>query len=41
MSNITKSVSVINHLVGLILGNGFTMPIDNTIKKYREYRFIS
>ncbi len=39
MISLMKSVVVIGQVFGLVLGNKFTLPADETLTQYRYLRF--
>jgi hypothetical protein len=40
MNNLSKSVFLVNKLIGLLLGNNFSTPIEKTLEEYPDVRFL-
>jgi len=40
MNNLTKSVLIVNHLLGILLGSNFTTPMQQTIDSYPDVRYL-
>jgi len=40
MNNLTKSVLIVNQLLGALLGSNFTTPMQQTIDSYPDIRYL-
>ena len=41
MNNLTKSILVVNQLLGVLLGNNFTTPSQFVMENYPDTRYIA
>jgi hypothetical protein len=40
MNNLTKSILVVNKLLGLLIGSNFTTPSEHVLEEYPVIRYI-
>ncbi|MDP2920596.1 MAG: hypothetical protein Q8O43_10330 [Dehalococcoidia bacterium] len=40
MNNLNKSVLLVNKLIGLLLGDNFSTPIEKALEEYPDIRFL-